>query len=500
MDNRTTSVRGLSLRELLPDAQFLGADDIRVTSCSGDSRHCRAGDLFVALPGQNLDGHDFAAEAARRGAKAIVASRPVSGCCLPVCFVSDTRQAFGLICQGLVDNPSHRLRVVGVTGTNGKTTTSHLIGGILAAADSRLGMLGTLGYCDGVVAAPADHTTPPAPVVASWLARMEANQCTHAVLEASSHALAQHRLAGVRLDIACVTNVRQDHFDFHGNRRRYIAAKSRIFDQLAPEGVAVINADDSGSVACAAHFDGPLVTIGMETPAEITATLVEQYASEQTFLLDVGSDSIPVRSSLIGLHNIYNCMMAAAVGLVYGIDLNTIVRGIESVQFVPGRLERLECGQPYSVFVDYAHTPDALATCLDSLRGVTSGRVICVFGAGGDRDKQKRPLMGRAVEVRSDLAVVTTDNPRSEDPEEIAADIVAGFHDSSRAVVMHDRAEAIRWALSQAQSGDCVIIAGKGHEDYQIIGQRRNYFDDREVARHWLYESNLSQAWDRASA
>jgi len=485
---------------LLPDAQFLGADDIRVTSCTGDSRHCSPGDLFVALVGEQCDGHEFAIEAASRGASAILASRPIVGAKLPICFVADTRAAFGLICQALVDNPSHRLRVVGVTGTNGKTTTSHLIGGILAAADHRLGMLGTLGYCDGVVAAPAGHTTPPAPVLASWLARMEANACGYAVLEASSHALAQRRLSGVRLDVGCVTNVRQDHFDFHGDRRHYIAAKSRLFEHLSPEGVGIINADDSGSVACAAHYDGPLVTIGIETPAEITATPVEQYPSEQTFLLDVGSESVPVRTSLIGVHNVYNCMMAAAVGLVYGIDLNTIVRGIESVQFVPGRLERLECGQPYSVFVDYAHTPDALATCLDGLRGVTRGRVICVFGAGGDRDKLKRPLMGRAVEVRSDLAVVTTDNPRSEDPLDIAHDILAGFHDRDRAHVMHDRAEAIRWALSQAQPGDCVIIAGKGHEDYQVIGQQRNYFDDREVARHWLYESNLNQWWDRASA
>ncbi len=500
MENRTTSVRGLSLRELLPEAQFLGANDIHVRSCSGDSRQCRPGDLFVALVGQQCDGHDFAAEAVRRGAVAVLASRPIAGLGVPTCFVPDANAAYGLICQGLVNNPSQRLRVIGVTGINGKTTTTHLIAGILSAAGIPLGMLGTLGYCDGAVAAPATHTTPPAPALASWLARMEANGCTHAVLEVSSHALAQQRLAGVQLDFGCVTNVRHDHFDFHGSQRHYLAAKRKLFEHLAPEGVAIVNADDRGSQDCAALYDGPMISVGIDSPAELTATLLSQYPSEQTFLLDTGSESIPVRTTLIGAHNVSNCLMAAAVGVVYGIDLADIVRGIESVQFVPGRLERLECGQPFSVFVDYAHTPDALAVCLDTLRSVTSGRVICVFGAGGERDQLKRPLMGRAVEARADLAVVTNDNPRGEAPEEIVAGIVSGFHDAGRVKIMLDRAAAIRWALDEARPGDCVVIAGKGHEDYQEMNGERHYFDDREVARHWLYESTLTDQWFRAAA
>lgn len=500
MDRRTPMVRGVSLRELLPEAQLLGAADIRVQSCTSDSRRCRPGDLFVALVGSQHDGHDFAAEAVKHGAVAVLANRPLPGIGVPICFVPDTAAAHGLLCQALVDYPSRRLRVIGVTGTNGKTTTTHLIAGILSAAGYRLGMLGTLGYCDGEVVAPADHTTPPAPALASWLARMEANGCTHAVVEASSHALAQQRLSGVNVDVACVTNVRQDHFDYHGSQRRYIAAKSRLLELLAPEGVAIVNGDDAGSNACAARYDGPLVTVGVESPAEITATLLSQYPSEQTFLLDTGSEAVPVRTTLIGLHNVYNCLVAAGVGLVYGIDIATIVRGIESVPFVPGRMERLECGQPFSVFVDYAHTPDALATCLDTARSVTEGRVICVFGAGGDRDRTKRPLMGRAVEARADVAVITNDNPRSEDPDEIASQILSGCIDATSCQVILDRAVAIRWALSEAKPGDCVLIAGKGHEDYQEIGGERSYFDDREVARHWLYESTLVEEWARASA
>ncbi len=500
MERRTNTVGGVSLRQALPEAQFLGASDIRVQSCTSDSRRCRPGDLFVALAGTQHDGHDFAAEAVARGAVAVLASRPLPGLSVPTCFVPDTSIAHGLICQALVGNPSERLRVIGVTGTNGKTTTTHLVAGILSAAGYRLGMLGTLGYCDGSTVAPADHTTPPAPVLASWLARMEAGGCTHAVLEVSSHALAQHRLAGVDLDIACVTNVRHDHFDFHGTYRRYLAAKSKIFELLAPEGVAIVNGDDAGSASCAGRCDGPLVTVGLDSPAEITATPLGQCSSEQTFLLDTGSEAVPLRTTLIGAHNIYNCLVAAGVGMVYGIDLATIVRGIESVQFVPGRLERLECGQPFSVFVDYAHTPDALAMCLDTVRGVTKGRVICVFGAGGDRDRQKRPHMGRAVEVRADLPIITNDNPRSEDPDEIASQLLSGFEDATRGQVILDRAEAIRWALDEARPGDCVLIAGKGHEDYQIIGDERSYFDDREVARHWLYESTLIDELNRQSA
>ena len=300
MERSTDTTRGVSLRELLPFAQLLGADDIRVRSCTSDSRRCRPGDLFVALVGQKHDGHDFVLDAVARGAAAVLANRPMPHVSAPICFVPDTAAAHGLICQALVDNPSRRLRVVGVTGTNGKTTTTHLIAGILATAGHRLGMLGTLGYCDGEVVAPADHTTPPAPALASWLARMDSNGCSHAVLEVSSHALAQQRLAGVQFDVACVTNVRQDHFDFHGTKRRYIAAKSRLLDLLVPEGVAIINGDDSGTAACAARYDGPLVTVGIESPAEITATLLSQFASEQTFVLDTGSESVPVRTTLIG--------------------------------------------------------------------------------------------------------------------------------------------------------------------------------------------------------
>jgi UDP-N-acetylmuramoyl-L-alanyl-D-glutamate--2,6-diaminopimelate ligase len=266
-------------------------------------------------------------------------------------------------------------------------------------------------------------------------------------------------------------------------------AKSRLLEHLSGEGFAVINADDPTSASYLSEIGSPVLTVGIRSAAEISAEVVERYISEQTFLLTAGSETVPVRTRMIGTHHVYNCLAAAAVGLAYGIDLMTVVRGLEAVEHLPGRLERIECGQPFGVFVDYAHTPDALSGSLQTLRGVVEGRVICVFGAGGDRDRLKRPQMGRAVEAGTDMAVVTTDNPRTEDPRAIEADILQGFDEPEKARVIPDRAEAIGWALSEALPGDCVLIAGKGHETYQIIGEERIHFDDCETARNWLYQA-----------
>jgi UDP-N-acetylmuramoyl-L-alanyl-D-glutamate--2,6-diaminopimelate ligase len=500
MADGTRAVRGVSLRELFPEAEFIGAEDIRVTRCSADSRHCRPGDLFVALPGTHHDGHEFVADAVNAGAAGLLVDRPAPGCHVPACLVTETRPAFGRLCQALVGDPSRRLKVIGITGTNGKTTTSYLVASVLAAAGYRPGVMGTLGYSDGEELIPARWTTPPANVLASWLARIEAAGCSHAVLEVSSHALCQSRVAGVQLDVACMTNVRHDHLDYHRTSAAYYRAKARLFDHLAPEGFAVLNADEEACQRYLTRLDGPVLTVGLEAPAEVWATPIEQFRSEQTFLLHVGSDTLPVRTRLIGRHNIANCLIAAGVGLAYGIEPEVIVRGLEAVEQLPGRLERLECGQSFGVFVDYAHTPDALAGVLESLRSVTPGRLICVFGAGGNRDRLKRPRMGRAVELGADLAVITTDNPRDEEPRRIAAEILRGFKHRHAVETIIDRGEAIRWALSQAQAGDCVLIAGKGHEDYQVIGDEVLSFDDREVACQWLYDSARSYPLYRASA
>jgi UDP-N-acetylmuramoyl-L-alanyl-D-glutamate--2,6-diaminopimelate ligase len=312
------------------------------------------------------------------------------------------------------------------------------------------------------------------------------------VVEISSHAIAEHRIAGIELAAACLTNLRRDHLDYHGSLVDYHTTKSRIFQYLAPGGIAVINADDPTSLEYAPLVPGGVLSVAMHRGANITAQLLERSKSEQTFLISAGQMTAVVRTAMIGDHHISNCLMATAVGLAEGIELETIVAGLENVHRVPGRLERIECGQPFGVYVDYAHTPDALAVSLDTLRAVTPGRLICVFGAGGNRDSEKRPLMGRAVAERAQVAIVTTDNARYEDPQSIAADVIAGFDRPEDARYLPDRAEAIHYALSLASADDCVLIAGRGHETHQIIGGALHPFDDGEVARRFLY--NLEPA------
>ena len=482
-----------SLRKLLLGAAFLGADDIRVTSCSCDTRRIEPGDLFAAMVGTAHDGHDLAVAAVTAGCSAILAERQLPGIGVPVCVVSSAREAYGRICQDLAGNPSRRLKVVGITGTNGKTTTSCLVARILGYGGHKVGLLGTLGYCDGDHFEEATLTTPSADRLAFWLGRMVDNECSHAVMEVSSHALDQARLAGMQLDSLCMTNVCRDHLDYHHTLSNYRLAKSKAFGYLSPEGFAVINADDPIAAGYLHTIDGPVLTVGIRSQAEITGTLIERQVSEQTFLLTAGSDTVPVRTRMIGVHHVYNCLCAAAVGLTYGIDLPTVVRALESVEEIPGRLQRIECGQPFSVFVDFAHTADALSGSLAALREVVPGRITCVFGAGGDRDKWKRPLMAKAVEQGADRIIVTSDNPRTENPQDIIGDILEGFEDLAKVEVVADRETAIGRALQKAHPGDCVMIAGKGHENYQIIGREQVPLDDCEIARAWLYENQAAE-------
>ena len=481
----------IRLRALLPTGRFAPPhkeDDPWVRCCTCDSRTVRPGDAFVAVGGLSHDGHDHLRQAARRGAAVAVVERPDSTCDVPQYVVENSAAAFGVLSQALAGSPAETMKIVGVTGTNGKTTTCMLIARILKVAGYTTALSSTLGSFDGEDYAENDLTTPPADKLAAWLKRSAGNGCSHAVVEISSHGLVQHRTAGIPLDAACVTNVRRDHLDYHRSIEEYQAAKSKVFDLMRPEGIAVLNADDSVCASYLPDLRGPVLTVGMNAPAEVTGTLIEQFVSEQTFLLSAGSDTIPVRTHMIGTHHVYNCMTAAAVGLAFDLDLPTIVQAIESIDYVPGRLERIERGQPFGVFVDFAHTPDALSTSLRALREVTQGRLICVFGAGGERDKGKRPLMGRAVETNTDVAVVTSDNPRGENPAAIAGDILGGMKRTCETVTVLDREEAIHLALAKANPGDVVLIAGRGHERHQIIGDEQIPFDDREVAAQWLSE------------
>jgi UDP-N-acetylmuramoyl-L-alanyl-D-glutamate--2,6-diaminopimelate ligase len=379
------------------------------------------------------------------------------------------------------------MRLIGVTGTHGKTSTSLLITRVLEAAEHFVGATTSLGYSDAACIRPAARTTPAPPELADWLARMVSNGCSHAVVEVSSESLACRHTAGVQFDAAVLTNIRREHLDLHGTVQNYQRAKRRIFEQLKPNGFAVLNVDDPTTRSLMPHLDVPQITVGIKGEATLQAHVVDRCPSEQTFLLSAGQESVPVRTRTVGDQYVYSCLTAAAVGLVLGIDLTTVVHGIESLECVPGRMERLECGQTYGVFVDCARTPDALAVSLATLRQLTTGRVICVYGATHDTSGELRAGLGRVVERAADVGVITSNDPLNEEPLRIAHDILDGYRKPGRAHVIPDRAKAIHWALSEANPGDIVLLAGKGERTTQMLSDGPIAFDDRQVARDCLY-------------
>jgi UDP-N-acetylmuramoyl-L-alanyl-D-glutamate--2,6-diaminopimelate ligase len=476
----------VNLRRLFPRASFVGCGDIHTVLATDRSSECQPHSLFAVIRGSRADGHAYIREALDRGATALLVDQPLAGISVPQCIVPDVRRAYAELCAALMAHPDRYLGLVGVTGTNGKTTTTWLIRSILQAAGHQTGLLGTIEYHDGVRSEPSQLTTPDSAGLSRRLAAMLAEGTTHAAMELSSHALDQHRAAGTLLDAAVITNITQDHFDYHQNFEAYRHSKLRILDGLKAGGLSIINVDDAGSRSCLEAAKQQVVTYGLDHPADVTARLWSATLQGSRFVLTVGNASVVVETPLVGRHNVSNCLAAAAVCTHFGVDLETIARGIRALKTVPGRFEAVDVGQPFPVLVDYAHTDDALQNCLASLRPLTTGRIICVFGAGGDRDKLKRPLLARAA-AEADLPVVTSDNPRSEVPEAIINDILAGFAGARRQpYVEADRQSAIRWAIQHAGPGDCVLIAGKGHETEQIIGTERHHFDDREIARACL--------------
>lgn len=475
----------VSLNELFPHHLPSTGRDLRITSCTSDPRRCRDGALYVAVQTADDDGHDHVVQALQRGAVAVVAERrlPIKA---PVLVVPDSREAYGWICHHLADRPSHHLRAIGVTGTNGKTTVSLLIESILKVAGEKSGVLCDLVWEPGVKRPTSSDAVPSASLLAQSLSKIRRSGRSHAVIEASSRMLAERHTAGLELDAAVLTNVRRDHLGWHGSVGNYHRAKARLFGHLKPDGFVVANADDPASRHLMRRVSHPVLTVGMKMPAELTATLVDRCAGEQTFLLTAGDETAAVQTTMFGDHHIYNCLAAAGVGLMLGIDLPTVARGLEALTWLPGRMQSICCGQPFGVYVDDARTPDALAVTLKTLRNVTAGRVICVFGADASADPANRPLMGRVVERSAHLGIITNDNPRDQSPLKIAHDIIDGYDRPARSHILPDRGQAIRWALAEAEPGDAVLIAGKGDRQYQIVGGKRLVFDDRDVARQWL--------------
>jgi len=488
MDRPVEHRASVSLRRLLPEARFLHADDLVVREVVDSSRDVQPGDLFAAIRGTQRDGADFAPEALERGAAGLLVEAPQSQLVCPQCIVPNVRAAYARLGAALAGDPSHVVKVLAVTGTNGKTTVTWMLRSILKQAGFFAGVLGTVEYHDGIHSEPASLTTPDSRSLSRWLARMAANGTTHAAIELSSHALHQDRAAGTVLQAAAVTNITQDHFDYHGGFDEYRRSKARIAELLKPGGALVLNRDDLGSwsVREIVSHATRVVSFGLTPAADVAGQIVEESLSRLRFRLSLHGTSHECRLAVIGRHNVANALAAAALADHLGISASAIVAGLDHFRAVPGRLERIDAGQPFDLFVDYAHTDDALRRCLQGLRSVAAGRLICVFGAGGDRDRTKRPLLGRAAAL-ADVPIVTSDNPRSEDPLAIIDDILAGLRDLDREpVVEPDRAAAIEAAIAMAQPGDCILVAGKGHEREQIVGDRRLPFDDRAISRSLL--------------
>jgi len=486
-----------ALLDALPDKTVRGILPTTMTGLAYDSRKVSPGDLFVAIAGLKQDGRRFVGEALGRGASAVVLEGGnIGGDAPAVIVVPSAREALARLADRYFGQPSRALTVVGITGTNGKTTTSLLADALLRASGRATGVIGTIEYRIGAERLPASQTTPEALELQSLLARMVERGVAGVAMEVSSHALALHRVDGIEFDVAVFTNLTQDHLDFHGTVDAYRDAKARLFRLLASgrkgRRTAVVNADDAAAPAMVERIDVPVITFGLGAGAVVRP---HRFASGfDGVRMDVATPrgSVVIRSRLVGEHNVMNLLAAVGIGLALGMDLAAVAEALSGVSAVAGRFERVEAGQEFLVAVDYAHTPDALERVLQTGRKLLSdgGRLAAVFGCGGDRDRGKRPIMGEIAARLADRAWVTSDNPRSEDPDAIIADIVAGIPPGARErhVAVADRRTAIRAALEWARPGDVVVIAGKGHETYQIIGSQALAFDDRAEALAVLRE------------
>lgn len=486
-------------RSALTHYELIGNADATIGSICDDSRSAESGSCFVAVRGHAGDAHQFIGDAVQRGAVAIVAQQNVSlNVSVPddvaVVRVTDSRVALAKLSAafyGLTDlQKNGGFAAVGITGTNGKSTVAYLVRAVLQAAGRRTALLGTIEYdlCGRKIAAPL--TTPGPIQLAQYLVEAAGAGADSAVLEASSHALDQHRTDGIRFTAGVFTNLTGDHRDYHPTQEHYLHAKKRLFDGLEDSAVAVINADDPAGPALIADCSARVLRYGTDPRAALRAESVQLRSNGSSFLLNTPLGEALVRCSLIGQHNISNVLAAAGVATAMGIDPQTVARGIGSVGSVRGRLERIsDDDSGVTVLVDYAHTDDALDNVLRAVKPVCDGRLILVFGCGGDRDRSKRPRMAKVAEAHADEFVLTSDNPRTEDPQRILDDVLAGF--SSRTLrglsVERDRRAAIELAIAHAQPGDTVLIAGKGHEDYQLIGNDRLWFDDAVIARQTLH-------------
>ncbi|MCM3787657.1 UDP-N-acetylmuramoyl-L-alanyl-D-glutamate--2,6-diaminopimelate ligase [Domibacillus indicus] len=469
-----------------------------ITSMENDHRLVQEGSIFICIKGFTFDGHNAAEEAVRKGAAAIVAERPVD-VSVPVIYVPDTKRAMALLAAHFYGYPTDSFHLIGITGTNGKTTTSHLIDHILRAHGETTGLIGTMYMKIGDQTIETKNTTPESLTLQKTFSNMKEAGVTAAVMEVSSHALQEGRTNGTAFNVAVFTNLTQDHLDFHKTMDEYRTAKGLLFARLGNvmhsdrPSFAVLNADDAASAVYRSMTAAHVVTYGIDHPADIRAKDIRLTSGGTAFTITYPGGELQVQSKLAGRFNVYNMLAAFAAGFVSNIKPETIQTALEQVEGVAGRFEVVPNDRDISVIVDYAHTPDSLINVLQTVRPLTKGRVIAIAGCGGDRDKTKRPLMAQAACKYADEAIFTSDNPRSEDPKTILKDMEAGVP-QERYTVIEDRKEAIFEAIRTAKPGDAVVIAGKGHETYQLIGKDVFHFDDREIAKEALLQKDGGQA------
>lgn len=477
----------MDLREILNDAELKSQGKVKalnINKVTDDSRQVSPGDLFVAVKGHSMDASEFIDSAIKRGARAIVTEKdfePPKG--VVKILVDDTRAAMSVIADNFYGHPSRWLKVVGVTGTNGKTTITYLIEGMIKAAGSDAGVIGTINYRFKERVLPARNTTPGPLELQRILAEMVKSRIGYAVMEVSSHSLDQGRVERVLFDVAIFTNLTSDHLDYHKTADNYFNAKTKLFDKLKTKGTAILNIDDKRIASLKESIKRRVISYGIKGKCDVTAKDIKLSMDGTKFIVKAPGMSFEIYTKLIGMHNVSNILASVAAALALKIPKEAIIKGIRSVERVNGRLDAIETVQPFKVFVDFAHTEDALFNVLSLLREVAKSRIITVFGCGGDRDRTKRPLMGRVACEYSDRVIITSDNPRFEEPKSIIDEIESGIKDKfSNYDIVIDRKDAIAKALSMASKGDIVIIAGKGHESCQIIKERVIPFDDREIA------------------
>ena len=478
----------MKLRELIKNLSIIemNADaELEISGVSYDSRKTEKGDMFVAIRGFEADGHKFIPKAVENGAAVILCEEKPS-CDIPHVLVSDSRYGLAIVSRDFFGDPASEMTMIGITGTSGKTSSSYLIKHMLESKlDAKVGLIGTNGNMIGDEFLHTEHTTPESYELHKLFRHMADSGCTHVVMEVSSHSLTLERVAGIHFDVALYTNLSQDHLDFHGTMEEYAAAKRKLFSMCS---LGCFNLDDAWADFMRDGASCRTMTFSTEkNEADLVAKDIRLTADGVRFASVSGDEISMTKLGIPGMFSVYNALGTMSVGLALGLSLADCSDAMSNAKGVKGRLEIVPTGRDFSVVIDYSHKPDALEKVLKTLKPVTRGRLIALFGCGGDRDKLKRPIMGRIAADNADLVVVTSDNPRTEDPDEIIREIVAGMKDKRTPTkVICDRREAIAWAIDNAAPGDVLLLAGKGHEDYQVVGHEKHHMDEREIVADCL--------------